>query len=162
MVATTRGLVPDWLIPGVKIVAVNGTGVNSLAEIAAILREAKDPADAAAIPASLTVVSGAGQTDQIMDFGVVHRVSLVSGAEFQVKSVDGVWRTEVTQLPDGYAGEMRLGDIIVGHVSSGARMTGPNDLKTALENDIIAGRRTTTLALQQGGQMWVVTFPLPG
>ena len=162
MVASTRGVVPDWLIPGVRIVAVNGTEVKNLAEIAAILRETQAPVDAATVSATLTVVSGAGQSDQVMDLGVVHRVILVSGAEFQVKAVDGVWRTEVTQLPEGYSGEMRVGDLIVGHVKSGARMTGPNDLKTALENDIIAGNRSTTLALQQGGQMWVVTFPLPG
>lgn len=162
MVASTRGVVPDWLIPGVRIVAVNGTEVKNLAEIAAILRETQEPADAATVSATLTVVSGAGQSDQVMDFGVMHRLILVSGAEFQVKALDGVWRTEVTQLPEGYSGEMRVGDIIVGHVKSGARMTGPNDLKAALENEIISGSRSTTLALQQGGQMWVVTFPLPG
>jgi hypothetical protein len=162
MVATTRGVVPDWLMPGVKITAVNGTPVASLAEVSAILRETVAPADAAAIPATLTVVSPAGQSDQTIDLPVVHRVILVSGAEFQARLVDGAWRTEVTRLPDNYAGEMRIGDIIVGHVKSGARMTGPNDLKTALEGEIIAGNRNTTLAVQQGGQMWVVTFPLPG
>jgi predicted Ser/Thr protein kinase len=162
MVATTRGPVPDWLIPGVKITAVNGTPVNSLAEISAILRETQQPADAAAITATLTAVNAAGQSDQTIDLPVVHRVVLVSGAEFQVRWVEGAWRTEVTVLPDGYAGEMRVGDLIVGHVKSGARMTGPNDLKTALEGEIIAGSHSTTLAVQQGGQMWVVTFPLPG
>ncbi len=162
MVSTTRGPVPDWLIPGVKITALNGTPLNSLAEVSAILRETLEPADAASIPATLTVVTAAGQSDQTMDLPVVHRVILVSGAEFQVRAVDGIWRTEVTRLPDGYSGELRVGDIIVGHVKSGARMTGPNDLKTALEGEVITGARSTTLAVQQGGQMWVVTFPLPG
>ncbi len=162
MVATTRGPVPDWLIPGVKITAVNGTPVNSLAEISAVLRETEQPADAAAISATLTTVNAAGQSDQTIDLPIVHRVVLVSGAEFQVRWTDGAWRTEVTVLPDGYAGEMRVGDLIVGHVKSGARMAGPNDLRTALEGEIITGSRSTTLAVQQGGQMWVVTFPLPG
>jgi hypothetical protein len=161
-VATTRGAVPDWLVPGIKITAVNGTPINSLVEVSAILRETEKAGDAATIKATLTTVNAVGQSDQVIDLPVVHRIILVSGAEFQVYWLDGAWRTEVTRLPDGYAGELRAGDIIVGHVKSGARMTGPNDLKSALEGDIIAGDRSTTLAVQQDAQMWVVTFPLPG
>ncbi|MCU0905777.1 MAG: serine/threonine protein kinase [Tabrizicola sp.] len=162
MVATTRGAVPEWLMPGVKITAVNGTPVNSLAEISAILRETAQPADAATVTATLTTVNAVGQSDQMIELPVVHRVLIANGAEFQVRFGDGAWRTEVTTLPNGYAGELRTGDLIVGHVKTGARIVGPNDLKAALEGDIIAGNRSTTLAVQQGGQMWVVTFPLPG
>jgi hypothetical protein len=161
-VSTTRGTVPDWLIPGVKITAVNGTAINSLVEVSAILRETEEAGDAATIKATLTTVNAVGQSDQTIELPVVHRVILVSGAEFQVRFVDAAWRTEVTRLPDGYSGELRAGDIIVGHVKSGARMTGPNDLKAALEGEIITGARSTTLAVQQDAQMWVVTFPLPG
>ena len=161
-VATMRGTVPDWLVPGLQIVAVNGTPVNSLAEITAILRDSQSPSDAPAIPATLSTIGPAGSAEQILDLPIVRRVVLVSGAEFQVRWTDGAWRTEITSLPRDYAGELRLGDVIVGHVKSNTRMTGPNSLKDALEGDIIAGSRSTTLAVQQNGQMWVITFPLPG
>jgi hypothetical protein len=154
--------VPAWLVPGLQIIAVNGTTIGSLAEIPAILRETQTPADAPAITATLSTVGAAGAADQVIDLPVVHRVVLVSGAEFMVRWVDGVWRTEVAVLPESYGGEMRVGDVILGHVSSNARMDSPTALKEALESDIIAGNRSTKLAIQQGGQMWVVTFTLPG
>lgn len=161
-IATTIGQVPEWLVPGMQIVAVNGTSIGSLAEIPAILRETQTPAGAPAIPATLTTVGAGGTADHVLDLPVVHRVVLVSGAEFLVRWVDGVWRTEVAALPDSYGGEMRVGDIILGHVSSNSRVDSPTALKEALESDIIAGNRSTKLAIQQGGQMWVVTFTLPG
>ncbi|MFN5996098.1 MAG: protein kinase domain-containing protein [Paracoccaceae bacterium] len=161
-VATTSLAVPEWLVPGLQIVAVNGTPVSSLAEISAVLRQSENPGDAATIAATLSTVGDAGPADRSLELPVVHRIVLVSGAEFQVRWADGVWRTEVSALPEGYSGEMRVGDVIIGHVKSGTRMDGPAALRGALETDIIAGHKSTTLAVQQGGQMWVVTFPLPG
>jgi tRNA A-37 threonylcarbamoyl transferase component Bud32 len=161
-IATVSGPVPDWLVPGVQIVAVNGTSVGNLAEIPAVLRETQTPAGAPAIPATLTTVGAGGTADHVIDLPVVHRVVLASGAEFLVRWVDGVWRTEVSVLPDTYGAEMRVGDIILGHVSTNTRMDSPIALKEAFESEIIAGNRSTKLAIQQGGQMWVVTFTLPG
>jgi hypothetical protein len=162
VVGTTSGQVPDWLVPGVQIVAVNGTSISSLAEVSAVVRETMTPGDAQAIPVTLSTIGAAGAVDRSLDLPIVHRVVLVSGAEFLVRWVDGVWQTEVVALPEGYGGEMRIGDIVLGHVTTGARLDSPTALKVALESDIISGNRSTKLAVQQGGQMWVVTLPLPG
>ncbi len=162
VVGTTTATAPDWLTPGLQIVAVNGTSIRSLAEISEVLRETQEPTDAPAIPVTFTTVGASGSVDYALDIPVVHRVILISGTTFLVRWVDGVWRTEVTALPDAYSGEMRVGDIVLGHVKTGARLDTPDALQRALESDIIAGNRSTKLAVQQGGQMWVVTLPLPG
>jgi hypothetical protein len=142
---------------------VDGTAITRLDEIPAILRQTARPGEApvVTVTASAILEPGAAPVDATLDLPVVHRVALVSGAEFLVSQVDGAWENRVTALPDGYSGEMRVGDIIVGHVGSGNRLDGPHALQSVLEEAILSGAGSTTLAVQQGGQMWVVTFPLP-
>jgi Protein kinase domain len=153
----------DWLVPGMQVLSVNGTEITSLQDIPGLLHQTQDPGDAPTVTATLSVVTepGAAPVDKSVDLPVTHRLVLVSGAEFVVRWVNGTWQTEVVALPVNYTGEMRVGDIVVGHVATGTRIDGPNALKNALETALISGTGSTTLAVQQGGQMWVVTFPLP-
>ncbi len=162
-VATTTGEVPDWLEPGLRIVAVNGMSVNGIDEIPGILAQSPAPGEAPTITATLSTVAGAdaAPVDRTIDLPVVHNVALRTGAEFAIRWKDGGWQTKVVTLPANYVGEMRIGDIVVGHASSNTRLASPTALKDLLEAEILAGAGTTTLAVQQGGQMWVVPFPLP-
>jgi hypothetical protein len=162
-VADLKGDVPDWLVAGLQIVAVNGTPVNSIDDIPGILQQSQTPGDANAITATLSTTADGGATkvDQSIDLAVVHNVVLGSGAVFAVRFANGAWQTEVADLPTGYSGDMRVGDIVVGHVTSDTKLDTPNALKDLLEAEIAAGAATTTLAVQQNGQMWVVPFPLP-
>jgi serine/threonine protein kinase len=154
---------PLWMEPGMQITAVNGTPIESLLDIPAILRQTQTPGELPVLTATLTTLAeaGASPVDQTVDLPVVHRLALISGAEFLIHWADGAWRTEVVALPNDYNGEMRVGDIIVGHVGSGQRLDGPTSLKKVLEEALLTGAGNTTLAVQQGEQMWVVTFPLP-
>lgn len=161
VVGTISGPVPEWLVPGLQITAVNGTPIASLDEITGLLRSGDDPGEAPFVGAILSTNGPAGALDQPMEFPVFHRIVLASGAEFQVSWTGSAWQTKVLALPDTYNGEMRIDDVVLGHVSTNTRLDNPTALKTSLESDIIAGLSSTKLAVQQGGQMWVVTFPLP-
>jgi hypothetical protein len=157
------GPAPDWLVPGMRIVAVNGTPITTLDEIPDILSQSQHPGEAQVVTATLaTVAEGTtAQLDQTMDLPVVHTVDLASGEEFQAHWENGAWQTEVSALPDTYSGKMRVGDVITGHIDSRTKLTGPNDLKTALETAIASGTGVTTFAVQQDDKTWVMTFDLP-
>jgi tRNA A-37 threonylcarbamoyl transferase component Bud32 len=163
LIAWTSGEVPDWVVRGVRVIAVNGTKVERIDEIPGLLRQSVDPGQAPFVTATLLTIpeGGSEPVEKTIDLPVVHRVVLINGAQFIVQWKDGAWRTEVQALPSDYNGEMRVGDIIVGHVTSGTRLDTPDALKNMLEAAIIAGEGSTTLAVQQGGQMWVVRFLLP-
>ncbi|NJM83467.1 MAG: hypothetical protein HC844_14180 [Tabrizicola sp.] len=154
---------PDWLVPGLQILAVNGTAVDTIDDIPGLLRQSQDPGPAPGLTATLSTSAdaGAAPVDHEIELPVVHTVALRSGAEFVTRWTNGAWQTEVAALPAAYVGEMRVGDIVVGHVSSDTRMDSPNAMKDVLEAEISAGATTTTLAVQQGGEMWVMAFPLP-
>jgi hypothetical protein len=157
------GEVPDWLVPGLQIVAVNGIKINSIDEIPALLQQNIGPGESSVIAANLSTVAETGATplDQNIDLPVVHSIFLRSGAEFAVHWNAGAWQTEVVALPFDFDGVMQVGDIVIGHVSSGTRLDSPNALKDLLEAAIISGDINTSLAVEHDGQMWVVTFPLP-
>jgi serine/threonine protein kinase len=162
-VLRTTGVQPDWLVPGVQITAVNGAPVTRIDEIPGVLRQSLSPGEATSVAVLLTTVSegASAPVERTIDLPVVHRIVLSSGAQFLVWWQGESWQTEVLALPSGYTGEMREGDIVVGHVSSGVRLNKPGALADALTADIISGSGSTRLAVQQAGQMWVVSFPLP-
>jgi serine/threonine protein kinase len=163
VVLRTTGAQPDWLVPGVQITAVNGTPVTRIDEIPGILRQSLAPGEEPRVAVLLTTLpeGASAPVEQSIDLPIVHRVVLTSGAQFLVRWQGESWQTEVLALPSGYTGEMRVGDLVVGHVSTGVRLNKPNALADALMTDIVAGSGSTRLAVQQAGQMWIVTFPLP-
>jgi hypothetical protein len=163
VIATTSPGAPDWMVPGVQILAVNGTEIQNFLQIADLVRQSQDPGDAPVLPVTLTVVpaDGGAAVDQTLDLPVVQRLILSSGAEFITRWVDGAWQSQVATLPENYTGELRLGDIIIGHVSTGTRIDSPMALRRAIEGELVAGSGNIRLAVQQGAAMWVVVFPLP-
>ncbi|MCU0828136.1 MAG: protein kinase [Tabrizicola sp.] len=164
VVGSVVGNVPDWLAPGVEIVAVNGSPVASISDIPALVAQSADPKDAVALEMAFTVVteSGGDPVDQVLDVPVVHDVTLSSGARFAVRASGTAWRTEVVALPSGYTGDMQVGDIVVAHVETNTPLNGPSDMASVLSTAIAAGSEATAFAVQRGGSMWVVSLPLPG
>ncbi|MCU0826312.1 MAG: protein kinase [Tabrizicola sp.] len=162
-VQQTTGASPDWLVPGLLITAVNGTPVTRINDIPGILRESVSPGDQPTISVTLTTLpeGSTDPVDQTLDLPVMHRIMLRSGAQFLVEWQESAWRTEVFALPDGYSGEVKVGDIVVAHVNSGVRVDRPNALSEALLNDILSKAGSTRLAIEQNGQIWIVSFPLP-
>jgi serine/threonine protein kinase len=162
-IGNTTGPVPDWVAPGVQIVAIGGTEIKSIDDIAGILQQSADPGVAASVAVTLTTVpaEGAEPVDQSIELAIVHEVALKTGTKFRARSVNGAWLTEVMALPSGYEGDLRVGDLVVGDVNTGAKLEGPTALADLIQAAIAAGADTTTLAVQRGGQMWVVPVLLP-
>jgi serine/threonine protein kinase len=158
-----NGKVPGWVAPGVQIVAVDGTDIAAISDIAGVVQRSLDPGEAPAVTVTLTTIAtaGADPVDHTIELPVVHEVALRTGAKFFVHQVNGLWQTDVVGLPSGYSGEMRTGDVVAGQVDSGIMLDGPNDLEQVLETAIASRSDATTLAVNRGGDMWVVSLPLP-
>jgi serine/threonine protein kinase len=161
-IAQTLGEVPEWMVPGVTILSVNGTPIERINDVPAILQASIDPGEADSISVTLVATAADGSpVEQSLDLEIEHSVILDTGATFSARNVNGAWETEVQSLPLGYGGEMKVGDVVVGHVDTNAMIQGPTDLGAILANAIAAGSEMTTLAVQRGGDMWVVALPLP-
>jgi hypothetical protein len=162
-VDTTMGEVPDWLVPGVKILAVNELPVTGIADIPTVLKDAIDPGDADSLSVTFLIetAEGADAVEHALNLQVTHEITLATGAKFiERPTLDG-WQTEVLALPAGYTGEMEVGDIVAANVETNTKVDGPYALKGIFDTALAAGSETATLAVQRNGQMWVVGLPLP-
>jgi hypothetical protein len=157
------GVVPAWVKPGLRIVAVNGVAVGSIGEMEAGVSEAVDPEERASLQVTLTTrdANSGEPARHTLELPVIQETLLLNGIGFRGRMVQGRWQETVVALPKTYEGELRSGDVLVAHVGSGAAIDGKAALATILEKDVKAGLKQDVFAVLRDGTMWVVTIQLP-
>ncbi|MGD1883721.1 MAG: serine/threonine protein kinase [Paracoccaceae bacterium] len=155
--ALTSQDVPEWMIEGQSVVAVNGTPIDNFDEIGSIIRNAMDtPTDP-----FVTVSFGTGYTadgaliEEQADVAVVQETILLNGTSFQSQMVSGEWRTTVASVAEQSQDGFARGDQIVAYIPTSELIDGRTTLQTILERELAAGVEQFSFAVQRDGAMWV-------
>lgn len=163
LVAKVDDAAPDWLKAGLQVTAVNGVPVGSVEDLAQALRNAGGPADDTS---SLTLVlttadpaTGAA-ADHTLSLPIVQETLLLNGVLFRTRMVGTTWETRVAQLPAGFDGDLRVGDLLAAHLATERKIDGRTTLKDLLDSDIEKGISQTGIAVLRDGQMWMTSLPL--
>lgn len=134
----------DWLAPGIAILAVNGTPIQSAGSITGEVMNAMsvDPDGKARLVVEYADASKERKSG-LLTVSAVRLVNLQNGVDTRTSVIDGVWTTEVTGVTRPESTSLRQGDVLFRDKTS----TTPLDSPAALEKiiaDLIAGGTTQT------------------
>ncbi|MEM7470505.1 MAG: serine/threonine-protein kinase [Pseudomonadota bacterium] len=154
---------PAWASVGTKVVAVNGTPIESIADISTVLRNSAQPADAATQRVSLMLQPEAGGqlTEQTWEFPVVQETALLNGTSFTTRFNGENWTTVVSALPNA-SGDFQVGDELIALMTTSERIEGRTSLKDIVERELAGGQTEFSFAVSREGSMWVVSMTYNG
>jgi serine/threonine protein kinase len=157
------GVVPEWVKPGLRIVAVNGTEIRSIAEMPKAVQADVNPEDMRAIAVTLTTrdAKTGAPAEHVIELPVIQQTLLLNGIRIQGRKLRDKWQESVAALPNGYEGELKIGDVLVAHVGSDEAIDKRHALAEILERSVKAGLEQDAFAVLRDGALWVVTIPLP-
>ncbi|MEM9898900.1 MAG: serine/threonine protein kinase, partial [Pseudomonadota bacterium] len=154
---------PAWAQPGTKIVAVNGTPVDSIADISTVLRNTTQPNEGALQRVSLMLQPEAGGQlqEQTWEFPIVQDTALLNGTGFKTRFNGETWATIVTDVPSG-SNDFEVGDELIALMTTSERIEGRTSLQDIVERELANGQTEFSFAVSRGGSMWVVSMTYSG
>ena len=151
---------PVWVRPGLEITSVNGTPVDSIGEIEAVLKSESDvaPGDVMmALFGTRDPATGA-EAENAWVMPVITRTVLDNGAEFATAFAGSDYRTTVTALPEGVSGDLEVGDVIKTLLATGETVDTRDALSQILDREIMAGTEQFMFAVERDGTMWLASM----
>lgn len=151
---------PDWVAQGLIVAEVNGTAINAIEDIAAVLNDQIASADSEQVTVSFGMRNPA--TDDQLEgsavLPVVQRLSLATGHRFESHLSDGTWRTVVTDIPAAGTGDLQIGDVLTSYIPTAAVLDRRESLADLLASDVIQDTDSLIFAVQRDGSMWVASL----
>ncbi len=161
IIAQVGPVSPVWVQPGLVVTGVNGTPVDAISEIAAVLREQTPASDLSPTInvtfATLNPESGES-VDHVWVLPVVQEVTLLNGARFETVFAGSDWRTTVTTLPQGQDGGLQVGDVITSYIPTAENVNERDTLVNILNREIENGTEQFMFAVQREGNLWVASL----
>ncbi|WP_298905621.1 serine/threonine-protein kinase [uncultured Aliiroseovarius sp.] len=158
-------IIGDWVSRGTVIFTINGDPVTSSASfVNRVLDDVKvDPDGYIRVAAryrkhgSALPVNGLLALPAIRFFGLENGVTLTSNT-----ADNGNWTVRVTRLPEGFAGDLRVGDILLSEDTTGQQINAIQSLDRILETLVADGVSQARLTALRNGAEVQVTMQLAG
>ena len=165
VVAEAGPISPMWVEPGLVIVAVNGTNIDAISDIPAILRAQVAEGDVApTIPVSFNTIQP--ETGNFVQYNwvvpVVQNVTLADGTAFQTIFSGTVWSTSVVALSQDGSGALQVGDMLTSYISTGESIDQRTSLLDLFEREFASGTEQFSFAVQRDGGLWVASMTASG
>jgi serine/threonine protein kinase len=165
VVAQAAAVSPDWVQPGLSVTAVNGTQIDAISDIPAVLRS-QMPADTLTPTLAVTfeTVDPALGTpvDQLWFLPVVQLVELEDGTRFEAVFAGSGWQTSVVALPVDQSGGLEVGDVITSYIPTSETVDGPDTLFRIFNRESKNGAEQFMFAVQRNGSLWVASLAYAG
>ena len=155
-VAIVQSVMPDtdlsiagpWIDPGVRILSVNGTDVQTAGSVATSVLNVMsvDPDGRARVVVDHASASEERQTG-LLTVAARRIVSLGNGINFVVQTVDGQWQTSVTGVTVPSATQLRQGDILYRDQTTGLGLDTPQALETIMATLVEQGVSLTAFSV---------------
>ena len=155
--ASATGAAAAGLMPGHRIVAVDGQAVSDLAEVAALIQAAGSQSEGDRIRFELSLapaVEGPGLT-QPVEVMRLPSVEFPNGLSLRSRYSGGVWVTEIASAPEDAGSGLRAGDILIALMPSREPVGHVDVLRDLIMRDLAAGKTTFSFAIRRDGLMWV-------
>ena len=123
----------DWVRPGITILAVNDTPIQSGATVAgSVLNALKvDPDGYARVAVRYADEAGAIQTG-LLAVEAIRTVILENGIFLVIRNVDGEWQTTVQSVAEGSVTSLVEGDVLFRDKTTGTALDGPETLEAVM------------------------------
>lgn len=138
----------DWLAPGITLLAVNGTPIQSAGSITVAVMNAMavDPDGKARL-----VVEYAGASKEpmtgLLTVSAIRLVNLTNGVGTRTSVVDGVWTTEVTGVTRPEITSLRQGDVLFRDKTTTTPLDAPGSLEKIIADLVAAGTSQTEFSI---------------
>ncbi len=148
---------PIWVREGLVITTVNGTPVDTINDIPRVLRGTTAPGDADQIEVVFgTLDPASGVTEgQSWVVPVVQETALANGLRFETVFNGTDWRTSVTEVPEGLAGGLQVGDVLLSSITTSENITGRDTIAEIFERELSDGSGQFAFEVQRGDGRWV-------
>ena len=142
-----------------RIFAVNGVSVDSRTEFDAALQSTMVNTQEQSVEVTVTLgVSPDSAEDKTLSLPTVQRTVLTSGLAFEAAQSDDAWVTRIVSVPDSVDADLQVGDVLIGHVASAARVDERDSLPRIIEA-AAAGAKDLTFAVSRDDKVWAVSLP---
>lgn len=157
---------PVWVQPGLVITGVNGVGVDSISEIADVLRE-QTPDDllGPTIPVMFgTLNPSSGEAvDHQWVLPVVQELVLADGTTFKTVFGGSGWVTSVIEAaPTGEASDLQVGDVVRSFIPTSEIVDDRDTLLRIFNRELQDGNNEFQFAVQRDGSLWVASLTYVG
>ena len=165
VIAATGPVAPVWVKAGLEITSVNGSAVDAINDISAVLRELNgSETSSPTITATFgTLDPATGEAaDHQWILPVVQETMLLDGTRFETVFAGSGWRTIVASLPNPEAGGLLQGDVISTFIPTAETVDGPDTLMSIFERELEKGTDQFMFAVQRNGSLWVASHTYTG
>jgi len=154
---------PDWLVPGQRIVEVNGVPVRDGAALQAMMAGDADLSRPGAVEVILGTEAGPGApiVRQRATLPVVDQLRLAGGLGFEMLTTPTGVRTAVTGLPRGGVEGLQVGDVLLAYAATGETLGTVSALQEILQREVDGAVATYGFVVQRMGGVTVGSFRLP-
>jgi hypothetical protein len=151
------GPAASGLVPGLRVIAVDGQPVSGLSDLTSLMQTARGNSDAAIIRVDLTLqaADGGQVTSQVVEVPVVPYIDFPNGLSFQSRLTAGSWVTEIASVPLAAGGGLQIGDVLVALMPGREPVGHIDGLRDLILRETAAGKTTLSMAIRRNGLMWV-------
>ncbi|WP_439154379.1 serine/threonine protein kinase [Yoonia sp.] len=162
VVGEIGAITPVWVRPGIEITSVNGTPINSIAEIPGTLRAAQpsSPGDTVQVTFGISDPTTGESAERPWIMPVVQQTELGNGIRFQSAFAGSNWRTSVVNVPEGVTTDLRAGDVVTLFIPTSENIGERDTLATIIERELNSGTEQFMFAVQREGSMWVASMTI--
>lgn len=153
---------PVWVRPGLEITSVNGTEVDSIAQIAATLRAGQPatPTDTLQVTFGTRDPATGETADRAWVMPVIQETELLNGIRFETAFAGSNWRTTVVAVPEGVTTDLQAGDVVTSYIPTSENITERDTLGRLIERELNNGTEQFMFAVQREGSMWVASMTI--
>ena len=144
---------------------VNGTSVESITQIACVLRQeiGEDELEPT-IPVTFSTLnpSSGEAVDQQWFLPVVQELRLSNGTAFRTVFSGSDWVTTVADLPFGENGGLQVGDVVRSFIPTSEIVNDRDTLLSIFNRELGEGTEQFQFAVQRDGSLWVASLTYAG
>lgn len=158
-------IIGDWVSRGAIIYTINGEPVTDSASfVTRILDDVTvDPDGYIRVAARYRANGSTRPLNGLLALPAIRFFGLENGITLTANNADnGNWAVRVTRLPDGFAGDLRVGDILLSESTTGQQINAIQSLDRILETLVADGVSQARLTALRNGAEVQVTMQLAG
>lgn len=125
VVGDVGAISPVWVRPGLEITSVNGTEIDSIAQIPAALRagQGATPTDTLQVTFGTRDPDTGETAERAWVMPVIQETELLNGIRFETAFAGSNWRTSVVDVPEGVTTDLQTGDVVTSFIPTSENIT---------------------------------------
>lgn len=158
-------IIGDWVSRGAVIYTINGKPISDSASFAArVLDDVKvDPDGYIRAAARYRPTGSSRPLNGLLALPAVRMFGLANGVALSARAADnGDWTVRVSRLPSEYAGDLRVGDVLVSETTTSQLINEAESFDRILETLVAEGVSQARLTVLRNGNEVQATMQLAG